>query len=99
MTRKPRPMTIQPTVRIAACFQYLMKSYYVSCRSRSMSASDAERLDAARAVEPDHVEGAYDEDRRDERCDDTGDERHGEAFDRTAAILVQHGGSEDRRHV
>src|SRR5690348_9535863 len=86
-------------VRIAACFQYLMKSYLVSWRMRNMLASDAQRLGSARAVEPDDVEGAHDEDRRDERCDDAGNQGHGEPLHRPRAVLIEHRRGEDGRHV
>src|SRR5947209_8057875 len=60
---------------------------------------DAERLGAARAVQPDDVERAHDEDRRDERRDDTSDERDGKALHGTRSVLVENGGGEDRRYV
>src|SRR5205814_5717100 len=60
---------------------------------------DAERLGAARAVQPDDVEGAHDENRREERGENTGDESDGKALYRSSAILIEDGGGEDRRHV
>src|SRR5437764_1459074 len=64
-----------------------------------MAISNAQRLGAARAVEPQEIESAHHEDRRDERRENTGDERDREAFYRTGAVLIQHGRGEGRRSV
>src|SRR5512132_3014311 len=94
------PSTMNPIVPAAAAFQYLMKSIFVSCRMRSMDRPlDAQRLGAARAVEPQEIESPHHEDRRDEGCEDAGDQRHGEALHRASAVLIEHGGGEDGRYV
>src|SRR3954470_14812640 len=62
-------------------------------------ALDAERLGAARAVQPDHVEGAHDEDRADERRHDARDECDGKALHWSRAVLVKNRGGENRRYV
>ena len=62
-------------------------------------ALDAQCLGAARAVQPQEVEGLHDEDRRDERRDDTGDEGDGESLHRPGALLLEHRGRKNGRDV
>src|SRR5258705_12284635 len=92
-------MTMKATVSPTAMRQGLMKSYLVPWKMRSIGPLDAQRLGAARAVEPQEEERPHDEHRRDHGRDDTGDERDGEPLHGAAAILVQHGGGEDRGDV
>src|SRR5258705_10580268 len=92
-------MTMKATVSPTAMRQGLMKSYLVPWKMRSIGPLDAQRLGAARAVEPQEEERPHDEHRRAHGRDDTGDERDGEPLHRTAAILIQHGRRGDHGDV
>src|SRR5258705_14014485 len=92
-------MTMKATVSPTAMRQGLMKSYLVPWKMRSIGPLDAQRLGAARAVEPQEEEPPHDEHRRAHGRDDTGDEREVGPLHGTAAILRQHTRREDRGDV